>query len=407
MGYLCLGLVIVLWIGVGVALLVRNGQRKAKGRFDPQAGTGVIVGSIAPLVILFYLLSCIGAPSLAYIVQTAFEEGLSPLAAALLPCFGVFTIALPLLALLLKWRERTVIDAEGIQFPLFPFRQVRLPWSEIDKMEIAVHGRRGGARVYITEVSIRAGGKVYKPTWDRATWQRRKKTILGAIAKRAYLAEVTPGYWLRDVDAEEVERGQETGFCYFEHPHAFSTYTDQAQRCDLCGQERPGYKEPFYGCDASFVCEACLAAGKLADVKGSTNEGDLGSLRGQLQEMHPDWGEEQVQELVQQRTAELEHRTPHLVTWQSFRWPAHCGDYCRFVKEVGKPDLDELAPDGDGQAFFGEHLRERDRRVTDVPDVWQSIRPDSPQDNAASYSVGVYLFRCLHCGECVIAWDSS
>lgn len=132
---------IVLWIGVGIALLVRNQQRKAKGRFDPQTGSGVIVGSIAPLVALFYILSCIGAPGLAYILQTAFEEGFSPLVAVLLPCFGVFTIVLPLLALLLKWRERTVIDAEGIQFPRFPFRLVRLSWSEIDKMEVTVHGR--------------------------------------------------------------------------------------------------------------------------------------------------------------------------------------------------------------------------------------------------------------------------
>ena len=197
------------------------------------------------------------------------------------------------------------------------------------------------------------------------------------------------------------------GFCYFQHPHAFSTYTDQAQSCGLCGQERPGYKEPFYGCDATFVCEACLVEGKLADVKGFTNEGDIRSLREQLQEMHSDWGEEQVQKLVQQHTAELQQRTPHLVTWQDFYWPAHCGDYCCFIKEAGKPDLNELAPDGDGQTFFGEHLSERDKGFANVADVWQSIRPDSPQDNAKAYTMGVYLFRCLHCGKYVITWDSN
>jgi len=35
MGYLCLGLTMVLWIGVAVSLLVRNQQRKAEQRLDP------------------------------------------------------------------------------------------------------------------------------------------------------------------------------------------------------------------------------------------------------------------------------------------------------------------------------------------------------------------------------------
>jgi len=103
----------------------------------------------------------------------------------------------------------------------------------------------------------------------------------------------------------------------------------------------------------------------------------------------------------------LEHRTPHLVTWQSFLWPAHCGDYCCFVKEVGKPDLNELAPDGDGQAFFGSHLYGRLADSTDASAVWEGIRPDSPNDNSVAYDIGVYLFQCLHCGAHVILWDCS
>ncbi len=195
-------------------------------------------------------------------------------------------------------------------------------------------------------------------------------------------------------------------FRYFQDPHRFSTYTDEGQACHVCNQVGPGYKPPFYGRQRiEFVCEGCLLAGKLAEARAFTNNADVASLRKQLAQLHPELDEAQVQQFVQERTAELEHRTPHLVTWQDFAWPVHCGDYCRFVKEVGKPDLNGLAPDGDGQAFFAQHLRERDRDATDVPTVWKAIRPDSPQVNSTAYSVGVYLFQCLHCQEYVILWD--
>jgi hypothetical protein len=194
----------VLWIGVGVSLLVRKRQPKTKQRIDPQTGTGTLVGSITPMVILFYLLSCIGAPSLAYVVQVDFEEGFSLLVVALVLCFGTFTIGLPFLALLIKMRERTVIDEQGIQFPRFPFRLVRLPWSEITALQVMEHKGPSArsARVvrYITEVSIHAGGRVYRPTWDAATWKRGRKTILQAIVTRAQLTEIEPDHWVRDAN---------------------------------------------------------------------------------------------------------------------------------------------------------------------------------------------------------------
>ena len=77
------------------------------------------------------------------------------------------------------------------------------------------------------------------------------------------------------------------------------------------------------------------------------------------------------------------------------------------MKEAGKPDLNELAPDGDGGAFVGAHLYGRLRERTPVDDVWQSIRADSPKDNSVAYQVGAYLFQCLHCGEDVILWDAN
>jgi uncharacterized protein CbrC (UPF0167 family) len=193
---------------------------------------------------------------------------------------------------------------------------------------------------------------------------------------------------------------------YFQDPHSFSTYTDEKQLCVLCNQEGPGYKGPFYGRQRiAFVCEDCLLAGKRATVEGFTNTWAAATLREQLEILRPELDETEVKRLVEERSAELKHRTPHLVTWQDFTWPVHCGDYCRFIKELGKPDLNELAPDGDGQEFFRQHLPEDQRAVTDVPSVWDAIRPDSPNDNATPYSVGVYLFQCLECKEHMIFWD--
>lgn len=52
--------------------------------------------------------------------------------------------------------------------------------------------------------------------------------------------------------------------------------------------------------------------------------------------------------------------------------------------------MHQLAPDGDGRAFFESLLDS---------DVWEMIRPDAPEDSSVEYHVGIYLFRCLECGK--------
>lgn len=196
-------------------------------------------------------------------------------------------------------------------------------------------------------------------------------------------------------------------FRYFRAAHQFSTYQETPQRCDMCGREGMGYAGPFYGIrNIEFVCEDCLLTGRLQEYNITTNEGDMAALRQQLHALHPHLSDAERERLAHERTIELEHRTPHLVTWQDFFWPAHCGDYCRFVKEVGKPELTQLSPDGDGEAFLAAHAHD----ITDNTQahaVWESIRPDIPTDGHAAYSVGVYLFRCLNCGEHVLLWDAE
>jgi uncharacterized protein CbrC (UPF0167 family) len=108
--------------------------------------------------------------------------------------------------------------------------------------------------------------------------------------------------------------------------------------------------------------------------------------------------------IAHERTVEVEARTPSLQTWQDFDWPAHCGDYCRYIKEIGQPELAALALDGDGPAYLAAHASD----ISDIEharEVWEGIRPDAPTDISESYSVGVYLFSCLICGEHIVMWD--
>lgn len=196
---------------------------------------------------------------------------------------------------------------------------------------------------------------------------------------------------------------------YFAEPHAFAHYSPMPRRCNVCGRVALGYHGPFAGAGTGhieFVCDDCLASGRLAELGASLNEGDAEALEEQLRDLHPELSEDEIARLVHERSAELEQRTPAMVTWQGFFWPAHHGDYCRYIKEVGQRDLVTLAPDGDGFAYFraccrnlygAEHARE----------VWESMRPDAPRDSRTAYSTGFYLFQCLTCGTHIIMWDAD
>jgi uncharacterized protein CbrC (UPF0167 family) len=198
---------------------------------------------------------------------------------------------------------------------------------------------------------------------------------------------------------------------YFAAPHAFSTYTAIARRCDLCGVERPGYGGPFVGGrrgdpEIYHVCEPCLRAGELEPRNLCTNNADQRALREQLGSRHADDAIAELDALVVERTTEVERRTPLLMTWQPLLWPPHCGDYCRYVKEAGRRDLVLLAPDSDGRAFLAAH-GDGIEGPDHASQIWESIRRDAPTNNAVAYAVGVYLFRCLECGRYVILWDAN
>lgn len=195
-------------------------------------------------------------------------------------------------------------------------------------------------------------------------------------------------------------------FRYFAQPHAFSNYTIQPAPCGFCGELRPYYAGPFFGPDddRERICEECVANGRLEAADLTLNEGDIAALRTQLAERRPDLAQEDIERMAHERSAEVNARTPAPQTWQDLFWPAHCGDYCRYLKEVGQPEIFALAPDGDGPAYLLAHADGVDD-IEHARDVWEGVRPDAPRDASLAYSQGVYLFECLTCGEHLMTWD--
>lgn len=216
----------------------------------------------------------------------------------------------------------------------------------------------------------------------------------------------------------------EPSYRYFAAPHQFSTYTPDAQQCGLCGNVRPGYSQPFRGgwVDSGpyryrhargyrletipFVCEECMLAGRLREIRSTTNTGNNAALLSQLEALQPRLSYRERVARAGTRTGELVYATPTLLTYETFAWPVHCGDYCRFLKMVGQPDLDDLAQDGDGQAFFEAHAASI-QDSTQAREVWAKIRQDRPQHALPDSSVDVCLFQCLTCGEYIIHWDQD
>jgi uncharacterized protein CbrC (UPF0167 family) len=193
-----------------------------------------------------------------------------------------------------------------------------------------------------------------------------------------------------------------TNFRYFRSPHHFSTYTAEPQRCHFCGEARPGYAGPFIGeADIRFVCELCLTDGRLADADAAANDGDWDKLYQQLEDIHYRLHDEEIQMLAEPLRDELEQRTPPLPAWQDWPWPAHCGDFCEYIKEAGQPDLLAVAaPEGQPRLFGAKD-------DAAFREWWNGIRPDSPEDNATSHALAVYLFQCRHCNTFMVEWDAE
>jgi uncharacterized protein CbrC (UPF0167 family) len=204
----------------------------------------------------------------------------------------------------------------------------------------------------------------------------------------------------------------EINYRYFRLPHQFSNFLIEPHRCDICGLVRGAYDMTLNGESEAkdgirYICDECLSGGKLVERKAWANEASGKLLRDALAGLHTDRSSNEIEALARERTVEVEQRTPAPMTWQDFFWPAHCGDYCRYEREVGKPNLLALAGDRDVISFIEECLQEDDRANTDTQYLWESLRPDSPKGIEPAYDIGVYLFQCLTCDRYLLLWDAN
>lgn len=195
-------------------------------------------------------------------------------------------------------------------------------------------------------------------------------------------------------------------FRYFRMPHRFSSYTAELHSCEFCGRLAPGYDGPFYGeGECEFICEDCLASGRLSERGFFCNEGDLQALSEQLSRLNPSKSAQEIKDMASVRDMTLTTATPHLVTWQDFSWPAHCGDYMEFIQEVGQADLSRLASGGDGSAFLARSLSPEYGPEEVRREYWNDMRASSPLVDPTDYSSCFYLYRCLTCNEHLILMD--
>jgi uncharacterized protein len=92
---------------------------------------------------------------------------------------------------------------------------------------------------------------------------------------------------------------------------------------------------------------------------------------------------------------QLFERTPGYESWQGEFWLCHHGDACEFHGDATREDLNALT-DAEEASFLEENPF--------VNDWWQDMK--AAHDPKAS-SIGVYRFRCRHCGLTRLGVDMS
>ena len=91
-----------------------------------------------------------------------------------------------------------------------------------------------------------------------------------------------------------------------------------------------------------------------------------------------------------EQAVDILSRTPPVPWIQENEWPAHCGDFCRYLGEWDQARLTAAAPDGNGLAFLWSILPQASRARRDRDELWEEL---------GNEWAAVYVFECLTCGK--------
>lgn len=138
-------------------------------------------------------------------------------------------------------------------------------------------------------------------------------------------------------------------------------------KCQCCGKQTEYYRGMYAEKDIDCVCPDCIANGAAA----KKFDGEF------IQNAEPlEDGADKIDELF--------HRTPGFNSWQGEMWLAHCNDFCAFIGEVGKKELENM---GIAEEVFADYSERNEFNIADV------------REYLGNGSMAGYLFRCLHCGK--------
>lgn len=205
-------------------------------------------------------------------------------------------------------------------------------------------------------------------------------------------------------------------FKYYKYPELFINFKET--ECSLCqtntqcisardmnfGEyvEDKGYISP----DENY-CVSCIKDFKLEEKYTEKNNKanrhcDTYYLEQDLQNLYPEKSIVQIEDEALKLKRVIQYATPPVYTLQDYDWPHHCGDFCAFYKYAGKSELNEIAPDGNGEKYALEHIENWN------PSVWNHLT-EAPltKDNFEKNYMGLYIFECVTCKTYKVLWDQS
>ena len=198
-------------------------------------------------------------------------------------------------------------------------------------------------------------------------------------------------------------------FKYFEKPEIFVGFRETETTCDICRQTKLCFDaELFYGShDLTSICPDCLSSGLLVNKDAFTCSGDIQNLKKQLKHQNANFTDNQIQEIANTKTVELEKTTPHLITWQDWSWPCADGDYCRFIGYGSKPLYREFAKDKPVEEFFKATFYDT---TLYNDELWTESVPDKAIKNYSDsneHGTLFYVFKSLNSDKIITVWDCN